>query len=179
MKRALKLIFIVLIVSCEKEDTIDKITPIPGWVVERLNEDYYIQIPEYFTDNGTGGSCFRKFSTSKDIFINQCNSRDYFVLECVGDSLSDPHPDKITGTPSWISSWFLTLNNKDYLFNEDSVITGILYSSDKRITEEGKLFKYGRYYKKIDAYFISMLRIHFNVEKVDTVEMIYNSIGKI
>lgn len=182
MKKSVVLILAFLLAACEKEDLTGEIVPLPGWVVEKLNDEYYLQIPEYFNDNGTGENCINKMNPSRDIFISQCNCDEYFVMDCVGDSLYDPLPGEITRLPTYVSSSFMTLNHKEILLDEEAVITGVVYSSDGMEIEnstETLLIRDALFYKKVDMCYISMLRVQFNVEKVDTVMMIWNSIGKL
>lgn len=182
MKKSVVLILALLLAACEKEDSTGEIVPLPGWVVEKLNDEYYLQIPEYFDDNGPGENCINKMNPSRDIIIAQCNCDDYSVMECVGDSLYDPLPEEITRLPTYVSSSFMTLNHKEFLLDEDAVITGVMYSSDGMEiinNTETLLIRDAVFYKKVDLCYISMLRAQFSVEKVDTVMMIWNSIGKI
>ena len=171
------LIFILLLVSCEKENPLDNITPEPGWAVEILNEDYYIQFPISYSGVGFENNSFNKINPSKDIIINQYRCNYFVTFDCVGDSLVTPLPDKITRLPSPISSSFHTFNNKEYIIDKDSLISGIIYYSDGfKVEDENMYIINATYYKRLDANYISMLQLDYNAEKVDTVRMICNSI---
>lgn len=162
VRKAFILIFIGLIFSCEKESPLNTITPIPGWVVESLNEDFYIQIPINYRGNGFKDNCFDKSNPSNDIIINQCYCYyyDLFSIRCVGDCIAEPLPDSIIRLPSLVSSTFLYFSNKEYLYKEDSIFSGIIYYSDGfRIENEDVFIVDALYYKKIDSEYTSMVKL--------------------
>lgn len=180
MRKIITLLLFIIIYSCEKEDPINLITPMPGWSVERLNEDYYIQIPKNYCNNGSQKAGFCKVNPDKDIILYHFNCSDYFVLPCCGDTLEEPFPNEITGLPGEVASSFMRLNNIDLLVNSDSILTGIMYFTNRFIDEErGMSIRHGKYYKLVGNNYISMLYVTYNTIKTDTVEMICNSITRL
>ena len=164
MRVILLLTVIALIVSCDKEepqffvdqDPLDNITPMPGWVVEYLNEDYYIQFPKYFVGRGFEEGCFDKTNPDTDLGVFQCYCIDYETFVCVGDCLSVPLPYEITRLPHVLSSSPLTLNNKEYLYDKDTILSGIMYYG-LDISDENQHNVNGLNYKKINEDYISLL----------------------
>jgi len=179
MRKLITLIIVISIFSCKKEKPEVMLTPMPGWSIENLNENYYIQFPKNYSGIGFKNNCFFKVNPSNDIIINQCYCCVYDALECIGDTLTFPFPNEITRLPFGAASYFVSLVNKEQIIDSDSIINGILYYSDGfKLDNEDKYIIDALYYKKVADKYISMLRLQYNKEKIDTIQLILNTIEK-
>lgn len=143
--------------------------------MERLNKDFYIQLPESYTGAGFEDQCFEMSNPEGDLVINQCDCGKFNLLayHCVGDVLDQPFPDSIGKLPSMVSSTFLNFNQVDHVFDQWAGQTGILYSTTGHpYADQEPVMADALYYQKCNGDFISMLWITFNLQKKDSVIMI-------
>ena len=162
-----------LLIGCKKnEDNINcyELTSFDNWTTIDFKTNYTIQVPNEFVGcglEGFEGRTFNKFSADTKIQLRSgyCNS---LFCNDFGDSISSSVPKSIQVLDN--SSKTITLNQIEY-FCQNSKKIGILYYSESDTSR-------GRLYWKDNGTLKDALEIYFSLAKLDTINMIIETIKR-